>query len=67
MGSKYEDFTPPHVVHLRGPVTSRPEVVYAKPKSGEVWRVYIGGKIKVRELNSGAIEVATGDNDWSEA
>lgn len=65
--SKYDEITPPHIVHLRGPVSSHPEVVYAKPKSGEVWRVYIGGKVKVRELNSGIIQVATGGSDWSEA
>ncbi len=67
MASKYEDSMLPHVVHLRGPLSAKPEVVYAKPRPGEVWRVYIGGKVKVRELNSGTIEVATGDRDWSEA
>jgi hypothetical protein len=39
-------------------------VVWANPKPEEVWRAYIGGKIKVRELNSGTIQVAVGDKEW---
>lgn len=42
-------------------------IVWATPRADEVWRVYIGGKIKVRELNSGRVEVATEENEeWRE-
>lgn len=42
-------------------------VTWANPKPDEVWRVYIGDKIKVREMNSGIVQVATGGSDWKDA
>lgn len=44
-----------------------PTIVWAKPRPEEVWRAYIAQKIKVRELNSGQIQIATNDEDWRDA
>lgn len=44
------------------------EIAVAHPADTRVdWQVYIDGAVKVRRLNSGVIEVATGTDDWMEA
>ena len=43
---------------------NRPVIRFAKPRPEEVWRAYINGKIKIRELNSGLMQVAVDDGDW---
>ena len=43
-----------------------PEVYFAPARAEEVWRMYVGDKIKVRELNSGTIQVAVGYGDWQD-
>ena len=45
---------------------SSPVVVWATPLKHEAWRCYIGEKIKVRELNTGIVQVAGLDGDWEE-
>lgn len=42
-------------------------VAWANPKPEEEWRCYVDGAIKVRKLNSGVIQVATGYDDWRNA
>lgn len=42
-------------------------VAWANPAPHEEWRCYIDGAIKVRKLNSGIIQVATGYDDWRDA
>lgn len=44
-----------------------PTAAWATPKAHEAWRVYLDGAIKVRKLNSGVIQVATGDDEWKDA
>ena len=44
------------------------EVNIARPDDSRVdWQVYIDGAIKVRQLNSGVVEYAVDDGDWTEA
>jgi hypothetical protein len=45
--------------------SGNPWIAHATPRPEEVWRVYLNGKIKVRELNSGIVQVAVGDKDWT--
>jgi hypothetical protein len=48
-------------------VNGVPEIAVARPKDARVaWQVYLDGAIKVRRLNSGVVEIATGDADWKE-
>lgn len=42
-------------------------VSWANPRAEEEWRCYIDGAVKVRKLNSGEIQVATGYDDWRSA
>lgn len=43
------------------------EIAWANPAPTEVFRVYVGDKIAVRELNSGIVQIKTGDGDWRDA
>ena len=44
------------------------EVNIARPDDSRVdWQVYIADAIKVRQLNSGVVEYAVDDGDWTEA
>lgn len=42
-------------------------VAWANPKPEEEWRCYIDGAVKVRKLNNGEIQVATGYDGWKAA
>lgn len=42
-------------------------VAWANPAPHEEWRAYIDGSVKVRKLNNGKIQVATGYDDWRDA
>lgn len=42
-------------------------VAWANPAPHEEWRCYIDGAIKVRKLNNGEIQVATGYEEWRAA
>jgi len=67
--TKYEPDAESHTVYVRvNPEMSlaHPNIRYAKPKSDEVYRLYIGGDIKVRKMNSGVMQIATEGNDWME-
>lgn len=45
-----------------------PVIAWAKPSDVRVaWQFYVDGAIKVRQLNSGIVQVATGDQDWRDA
>ncbi len=55
----------PKITRLR-PTSPAPQVAFARPKSDEEYRVYIGGDIKVRKMNSGVIQIATEHSDWME-
>jgi hypothetical protein len=47
---------------------SNPSIAVARPNDRRVeWQVYLGGTIKVRQLNSGEVQIATGDGDWRAA
>lgn len=44
-----------------------PTIAQAKPRDSRVaWQLYIN-KIAVRELNSGIVQIKTGDGDWRDA
>lgn len=44
------------------------EVNIARPDDSRVdWQVYIDGAIKVRQLNSGVVESAVDDGEWTQA
>ncbi len=50
------------------PVDPRVVATWAKPRDSRVvWQVYLDGAIKVRRLNSGVVQVASGDSDWADA
>lgn len=46
-------------------MSETPTIVFAHPKPEEVWRAYVGDKVKIRELNSGIVQVAADDGDWT--
>jgi len=47
--------------------TDKVIVAWANPAQHEEWRCYIDGAVKVRKLNSGEIQVATGYEEWKSA
>lgn len=49
-------------------MVERPIAAWATPRTEEAWRVYLDGAIKVRQLNSGVVQYAVGDNiEWRDA
>lgn len=49
-------------------LSDTPTVAWAKPADARVaWQVYLNGAIKVRQLNSGVVQFATGENEWEDA
>jgi hypothetical protein len=49
-------------------MSEKPVIAWAKPADVRVaWQAYVNGVIKVRQLNSGVVQVATGDQDWRDA
>lgn len=45
-----------------------PTIAQANPRDKRVaWQVYLAGKIAVRELNSGIVQIKTDDGEWEDA
>lgn len=45
-------------------MSDKPLINYANPKAHESYRFYVDGKLAVRELNSGIMQIKTGWGDW---
>lgn len=49
-------------------MTDTPTIAWAKPNDRRVaWQAYVGDKIKIRELNDGTVQYATGESEWEDA
>lgn len=49
-------------------MTDTPTIAWARPSDARVtWQFYADGLIKVRQLNSGVVQVATDDEEWRDA
>lgn len=48
-------------------MSDKPLINYANPRAHEAYRFYVDGKIAVRELNSGVVQIKTGYGDWVDA
>lgn len=48
-------------------MSDTPTIAWASPRPDEVFRAYVGDKLKVRELNDGTVQYAVSDGDWVDA